>query len=50
MFLLEYIKNPSKVGAIAPSSRYLADGMIQSIDFNSAECIVEYGPGTGVFT
>lgn len=50
MFLLEYIKNPSKVGAIAPSSRYLADGMIKSIDFNSAECIVEYGPGTGVFT
>lgn len=50
MFLLEYIKNPRKVGAIAPSSRYLAEGMIDSIDFKRAECIVEYGPGTGVFT
>ena len=50
MFLLEYIKNPSKVGAVAPSSRYLAEKMIEKINFNTAKCIVEYGPGTGVFT
>lgn len=50
MFLLEYIKNPSKVGAIAPSSKYLAEEMIEKINFNTAKCIVEYGPGTGVFT
>ena len=50
MFLLEYIKNPRKVGAVAPSSKYLAEGMIEAIDFKKAECIVEYGPGTGVFT
>lgn len=50
MFLLEYIKNPRKVGAVAPSSRYLAEGMIEAIDFENAQCIVEYGPGTGVFT
>lgn len=50
MFLLEYIKNPRKVGAIMPSSKYLAHEMISSIDFEKADCIVEYGPGTGVFT
>lgn len=50
MFLLEYIKNPRKVGAIASSSKYLAYEMINSIDFEKAECIVEYGPGTGAFT
>ncbi|MBE6053569.1 MAG: SAM-dependent methyltransferase [Clostridium sartagoforme] len=50
MFLLEYIKNPRKVGAIAPSSKYLAYEMINAIDFNNANCIVEYGPGTGIFT
>ena len=50
MFLLEYIKNPRKVGAIAPSSKHLACKMVESIDFEHAKCIVEYGPGTGVFT
>ncbi len=50
MFLLEYIKNPRKVGAIASSSKYLAYEMINSIDFEKTECIVEYGPGTGAFT
>lgn len=49
-FLLEYIKSPRKVGAIAPSSERLAEKMIESIDFENAKCIVEYGPGTGVFT
>lgn len=50
MFLLEYIKNPRKVGALAPSSKYLAYEMINSIDFENTSCIVEYGPGTGSFT
>lgn len=50
MFLLEYIKNPRKVGAIAPSSKYLAYEMINTINFQDTNCIVEYGPGTGVFT
>lgn len=50
MFLLEYLKNPLSVGAIAPSSKYLAYEMINGIDFEKANCIIEYGPGTGVFT
>lgn len=49
-FLKEYIKSPRTIGAIAPSSERLAKKMIESINFESAECIVEYGPGTGVFT
>lgn len=50
MFILEYIKNPKAIGAIAPSSSYLANKMVESINFKNAKCIVEYGPGTGVFT
>lgn len=50
MFLIEYIKHPRMVGAIAPSGKHLADKMIKSINFAKAKCIVEYGPGTGVFT
>lgn len=49
-FLKEYIKHPRSVGAIAPSSKHLADKMVENIDFKEAKCIVEYGPGTGVFT
>lgn len=50
MFLWEYIKNPRTVGAIAASSKYLAHEMINTINFEETNCIVEYGPGTGVFT
>ncbi|WP_125153282.1 class I SAM-dependent methyltransferase [Clostridium rectalis] len=50
MFVLEYIKNPKVVGAIAPSSKHLAYKMIECINFKRAKCIVEFGPGTGVFS
>lgn len=43
-FLKEYIKSPRTIGAVAPSSENLAKKMIESINFESAECIVEYGP------
>ncbi|BCZ46203.1 SAM-dependent methyltransferase [Clostridium gelidum] len=49
-FILQYIKKPRTVGAILPSSRYLANKMMENIDFKQAKCIIEYGPGTGVFT
>lgn len=48
-FLSEYLKSPRTVGAIAPSSEKLADKMIGPI-LSKANCIIEYGPGTGVFT
>jgi phospholipid N-methyltransferase len=49
-FIKQYIKNPKTVGAVAPSSEKLAYRMVEDIDFLNASCIVEYGPGTGVFT
>lgn len=49
-FLIEYFKSPRTIGAVAPSSERLAKKMIKDIDFQNARCIVEYGPGTGVFT
>ncbi len=49
-FIKQYIKNPKTVGAIAPSSEKLAYKMIEDINFFNVSCIVEYGPGTGVFT
>lgn len=38
------------VGAVAPSSIYLANKMLKYVDFQAAKVIVEYGPGTGAFT
>ncbi|GCF76119.1 SAM-dependent methyltransferase [Bacillus cereus] len=49
-FLHEFIKHPKHTGAVAPSSKILAKKMVNIIDFNRAKCIVELGPGTGVFT
>lgn len=49
-FIRQYIKNPKTVGAIAPSSEKLAYKMVEDINFLNASCIIEYGPGTGVFT
>jgi len=49
-FILQYFLKPRTTGAILPSSRFLARKMMANIDFARAECIVEYGPGTGVFT
>lgn len=50
LFLYEYIREPRAIGAIFPSSKYVANKMIDQIDFANAKYIVEYGPGTGVFT
>ncbi len=49
-FIKQYITKPRTVGAVLPSSRHLANKMVKDIDFNHAAYIVEYGPGTGVFT
>lgn len=49
-FILEYIRKPRTVGAILPSSEGLASKMVEDVNFKNAKCIVEYGPGTGVFT
>lgn len=49
-FLIEYIKHPRRIGAIAPSGKCLSRQMMKPIDFSSSDVIVEYGPGTGSFT
>jgi len=49
-FFKQYATKPRTVGAILPSSKYLARKMMAPVDFAHARYIVEYGPGTGVFT
>lgn len=49
-FFRTFIRRPIQVGAVLPSSRGLAEMMVQSIDWKAARAVIEYGPGTGVFT
>ncbi|NNJ27861.1 class I SAM-dependent methyltransferase [Alienimonas chondri] len=49
-FLGRFLRNPRAVGAVAPSSRFLAEAMLDSVNWDAAECVLEFGPGTGPFT
>ena len=49
-FLAEFIQKPLATGSLIPSSSYLAKTMIQQAGLKSADTVLEYGPGTGVFT
>lgn len=46
----EFLKSPNKVGAIAPSSPYLANAMLDQLHWDKLTNVVEYGPGTGAIS
>jgi phospholipid N-methyltransferase len=50
LFLSQFLEGRTVTGAVAPSSAALARRMVQRVDFDTADVVVEYGPGTGVFT
>jgi len=49
-FSTEYLRKPKVIGAVAPSSCFLAKTMLKKVDFANARTIVELGAGTGVIT
>ena len=49
-FLKNFLRQPTHVGAIAPSSPALVEKMVEWFDWDSLRNVVEFGPGTGVFT
>lgn len=49
-FLQAFLKNPAKVGAIAPSSPELAAEMLQGIQPDDHNIVLELGVGTGAIT
>jgi phospholipid N-methyltransferase len=49
-FLKNFLSNPQATGAIAASSPHLAELITSLADLASASVVVEFGPGTGVFT
>ena len=49
-FLARFAAKPTQVGAIFPSSRQLAEAMLDGIDLKVGDIVIEFGPGTGAFT
>ncbi|MEU7753063.1 methyltransferase domain-containing protein [Micromonospora sp. NPDC049101] len=49
-FLLEFVRDPRTVGAIAPSSTALARVATAAVPRTGSPVVVELGPGTGAFT
>jgi phosphatidylethanolamine/phosphatidyl-N-methylethanolamine N-methyltransferase len=49
-FLGEFLRKPLATGAVLPSSSGLGRLMVDWLDFDSIRTIVEFGPGSGVFT
>lgn len=49
-FFYTFLRRPGRVGAVAPSSSWLAEAVLEGCDLEHAGTVVELGPGTGAFT
>jgi phospholipid N-methyltransferase len=49
-FLMHFVRHPRSTGAVAPSSKWLAERMVDGMGLANARTVVEIGPGTGAFT
>lgn len=49
-FIKGFLRAPRSVGSVAPSSRFLVNAMLDEAAVEAADVVVEFGPGTGVFT
>ncbi len=50
LFFKRFLANPGLVGALLPSSPALCREITADINIESAEAVIELGPGTGVIT
>ena len=50
LFLREWIVNPQRTGAVAPSSPQLGAAMARWLPRNRESFVLELGPGTGAVT
>ena len=50
LFFKAFLKDPCHVGAVYPSSPFLANAMTNFDDFKNCSAIVELGCGTGAIT
>lgn len=50
LFFKNFLSRPGQIGSVIPSSPFLVAAVLDGVDFATARTVVEYGPGTGVFT
>ncbi|SDC91838.1 Phospholipid N-methyltransferase [Paenibacillus sp. UNCCL117] len=50
LFLQKFIQSPKQIGSVIPSSKFLANRMIQLVDTRATTNIAELGSGTGAIT
>ncbi|MEU0568262.1 methyltransferase domain-containing protein [Nonomuraea sp. NPDC005983] len=50
LFLGQFLRAPTTIGAVAPSSRRLAEAVCAPVPERGEPTVVELGPGTGPFT
>ncbi len=46
-FLKGFLRKPADVGSVIPSSRFLERRIMRFAELETADCVVELGPGTG---
>ena len=49
-FASQALSDFQSTAAFAPSSRFLAEAMVQPLEMDRAKTVLEFGPGTGVMT
>ena len=50
LFLQQFLRHPRMVGSVIPTSRTAIRALLDEVNWGGVTCVVEYGPGTGVFT
>jgi len=50
LFFIKFLKKPKQIGAVIPSSRFLAQAITKLVLQNNPRKIIELGPGTGILT
>jgi phosphatidylethanolamine/phosphatidyl-N-methylethanolamine N-methyltransferase len=50
IFFARWLRAPQRIGAVAPSSRFLARAMATQVDLHRPEPVIELGGGTGSVT
>ena len=50
LFLQQFLRHPRMVGSVIPTSDVTIRALLDGISWHDVRCVVEYGPGTGVFT
>ena len=50
LFARNFLKNPTMLGGLVPSSRFLIKEVLRRVDWDSAHVVIEYGPGVGTIT